>query len=279
MQPTTHPFTVVTPQLSLAREAIALELSIGTPSKALGFLPSFFGSVENVFKGFISRKFDFYKADHLRIEQEKILKKLESVNYARVAELQVAGLEGFQGTYLAYGRMILASFDYYKNCQAEIATYRRLLGDLVTNANAQLKLESRSALKRTERDIKGFDDEIGTLFARGSHIAQTTVEKVVPRYAELGEVFGVSQDVVAKIKELDPAVVKSQLQEINELIGLLVQAIEDGKLSDITGVQLTNLSDGVMSLAKQVEFFGLTYYRAVTYCAAIERLVDVLKKV
>ncbi len=265
----------------MAREVIAAELQAGSTARAtVGFLPRFFANARDGLASFLSTKFDFYKATHLAVEQEKILQKLEGVNFAKISPMPVAALEGFQGEYLHYGQQVLAGFTYYRNyTEKDIATYRKLLGGLLTNKSARIDLRDITRrYQEAEREAEQINDGIAGYFQHGSHKANVTVGDVILRMSDLVPVFNHAQLIISLVKEIDPKTVQAAVKEINDLTELLVQEIENDTISDLAGPQLNNLIEGLMALARQVEFFALTYYRATTYIAAIDRLTEVLKK-
>ncbi len=281
MLKTSSPYSFVTPGMTMAREVIACELQAGSTARAtVGFLPRFFASARDGLASFLSAKFDFYKATHLAVEQDKILDKLAGVNFAKIAPLPVAALEGFQGEYLHYGQHVLAGFTYYRDyTEKDVAAYRKLLGTLLTNKNSRIEL--RDITQRYQQAAKASEDidqNIATFFERGSHKANVTVGDVVMSTGDLAAVFKHSQTIIEQVKAIDPKKVQASVKEVNDLAELLVQEIEAGSFTDLAGPQLNNLIEGLMALARQVEFFALTYYRATTYIAAIDRLTEVLKK-
>lgn len=274
--------TLITPAMQVAREAIAAEFQTGNTSRAtVGFLPRFFASARDGLASFFSAKFDFYKATHLAVEQEKIMRKLASANFAVVAPLSVTTLEGFHGNYLDYGNTVLSGFNYYHDFTAPaILTYRKLIAEILSNKSSRQYLRDLTknnsvAQKRSEE----IDASVASFFVRGSHRAVMTVGDITTSIGDIRDVFNVSQSIIREIKSIDPSVVQNSVKEVNDLINLLVEEINEGSIEDLSGVQLNNLVECLFALARQVEFFALTYYRATTYVASVERLTDVLKKV
>lgn len=281
MLKTSSPYSFVTPGMVMAREVIACELQVGSTARATeGFLPRFFSNARNGLASFLSTKFDFYKATHLAVEQDKILQKLESVNFSKIAPLPVAALEGFQGQYLQYGMQVLAGFTYYRDyTEKDIATYRKLLGSILSNKSARIDL--RDITQRYLDAAKASDEldsQISTFFEHGSHKAIVTVGDVVVSNGDLTAVFKHSQKIIEEVKAIDPKKVQAAVTEVSDLADLLNQEIEKGTITDLSSAQLNNLVEGLMGVARQVEFFALSYYRATTYIAAIDRLTEVLKK-
>lgn len=275
-------FSYVTAGMALAREVISTEVQAGGTARAtVGFLPRFFASARDGLAAFMSEKFDFYKAVHLEVEQDKILEKLAGVNFATLASLPVVALEGFEGQYLDYGKQVLMGFSFYEDYTAkDIAAYRKLLGAILSNKSARIDLRDvTQSHKAAARACDEIEKSVATFFVRGSHIAQTTVGVIASRTSDLNYIFQDAQAIIKKVKEIDPKSVQNAVKEVNDLAALLVEEIEQGTIGDLSGAQLNNLIEGLMALGRQVEFFALTYYRATTYIAAVDRLTQVLKKV
>ena len=272
----------VNTRLQTANEALAIELLNGATTQALtGFMPRVFKSAAAGLVGFLTSKFDYYKARSLAHDQDGILLKLKDVGFEKIAELPVTSLEGFSGQYVAYGQQMLANLDFFKTYTApDLARYKLLLGDVLTNRTARLDLVDLTKRYRlTEKARTENDADNAEFFTRGSHIAIQPLGKVVERVADLTTVFADGQAIIERIKALDPDAVKAQVTEINDLVTLMVEDIDTGAITELSKAQIQNLSQGIMELAYQIEHFSLAYYRAVTYVTAVERLTEVLSKV
>lgn len=271
----------VTPSLKLANEALAIELLGGaTPKAVVGFMPRIFKSAASGLAGFLAGKFDYFKAKSQAHDQEKILHKLQDAGFGVIAGIEVATLEGFCGTYLEYSKQILQDLTFYDEYTApDLARYKLLIGDIITNRSARLDLIDLTRRYRATEKARELSDQANAeFFAAGSHKAIQPIGKVVERIADLGQIFGNSQAIITKIKAIDPDGVKGRVNEINDLIGLLVEEIDANRITELSKSQIQNLSQGIMELAYQIEHFSLTYYRAVTFVTAISRLTEALEK-
>lgn len=272
----------VTPSLKLANEALAIELLTSNTSNAVtGFMPRIFKSAASGLAGFLAGKFDYFKAKSLGHDQEKILLKLQNASYSVIAGVEVTTLEGFCGTYLEYSKQILQDLTFYNTyTEPDLARYKLLIGDIITNRSARLDLiDLTRRYRATEKAREESDKSNAEFFAAGSHKAIQPIGKVVERITDLGQVFGNAQEIITKIKAIDPDAVKGRVNEINDLIELLVGEIDAKNITELSKSQIQNLSQGIMELAYQIEHFSLTYYRAVTFVTAISRLTEALEKV
>lgn len=272
----------VNARLKLANEALAIELFNGATMNAVtGFMPRVFKSAKDGLVGFLAAKFDYYKAKAMAHDQDNILRKLTVDGYGKIANLPVATLEGFTGEYLAYGQQMLANLTFFDEyTAADLARYKLLLGDVISNRSARLDLGDLTKRYRlTEKARVASDEANAMFFSAGSHIAIQPISKVLSNIADLKTVFADSQTIIARIKALDPEGIKGRVTEINDLVDLLVGEIDAKRITELSKAQIQNLSQGIMELAYQIEHFSLSYYRAVTYITAVGRLTEVLEKV
>lgn len=275
-----HP-KYVTKSLQTANEALAIELLNGpTMNSIVGFMPRIFKSARDGLAVFLTAKFDYFKAKSYEHDQLAILQKFDDVGYGKIATLPLATLEGFVGNYAEYGKQMLVNLTFFDSyTQADLARYKLLLGDIISNRSARLDLTDLTKRYRATEKARAESDKANAdFFAAGSHLAIQPLGNVVASLNDLKVIFSDSQLIISRIKAIDPEAVKNRVNEINDLVDLLVGELDAKNVTELSKAQIQNLSQGIMELAYQIEHFSLSYYRAVTYVTAVGRLTDALNK-
>lgn len=258
----------------------ASSLTFAREGLVTNFLSSVFSRASVALSDFVSAvypKADLATASSFTISDEPTYTRAD---YTKLRSAPLTTMEGFEGKYLPYGKVVLTSLSYYKNVlDPQMKQFRTLLGSVINNLEdrrALMSLESRYKAQKTE--LEGFDRDGAAFWSRGSYKSIHTVGDVVERSGDLVEIMRDGKAIANELKTVNFEEVQGRVKEIRDLIRIAVEAIDAGNLKGMSDAQLKNLSFGVMSLAESVEFFGLTLYRANVYLTALGRLQEAVKK-
>lgn len=269
----TRPSFPQTADLQLSVETLRLHMQINTSTEGIlqNFLPKLFGSASQLFTSFVqSAKFNGKELMQLIDKEKRSLSSIEKMNYEIIRHRPLDTMEGFTGSYKDYSGVVLVGLGFYEDVlDEELRAYKMLLGDLLTNKTAQLSLKDLAIDSATrvaqERAQAPF-------WTRGSFASRGTLGDVVGSLSEFSDLYLNMAAIAKKATSAPLDNVLARVSEVNALVTILADTLKTDEMKNISRTQITNLSEGILNLARNVEHYSIQCYRAQVFITAVKRL-------
>lgn len=268
-----------------AYRAVSLESSVvaNGVQAVINFFPSVFKSINAGFS--TVKEIKLFKAaagdaDTLKLskKEQSIVDALVSVPYDDLIKLRVPVPEGFVGSYVNYLIDVQQLFDYHQNvCLPALESFYIEVASVITNKGAKISQKSiidsyKSLIKSREENNKKITD----YFVIRSTQSEQDYGKIFHNNEEVGEMFKERHKLVKTLEAVNVKQVTDYVNKINDALVTLIKIAEDKSMSNLSAVQLQNITEGAYECAAQVEFFAVNYYRAQTLINTITHLQDKL---
>ncbi len=259
---------------------LALEAQAGESSlrQALTRLPHFFKEVGKSLTEAFSKPFHaVFKAKDLNWA----ITQLAAVPYPTLRTTVVPCVPGLTTDYLSY----IAALDLDAQHAAVLeAKYLNPLIDFLAK-----KLANPDALRSQAPDLALVAVDLTALNIRTKAMAglvdptndsaSQPYGKLIKRHADWTAIQEHIAHITKVFTQSDHARVAMSVARCNELLGTLIARVsEDPSMYKVSGPTLKLIADAAYATATAVEFYGLTYRRAVVLEAAIHGLVDTTAK-
>lgn len=248
-----------------------------------GFIGDFANYVSNIFNAFrhtgdmlevkgFTRHPD---QNPLTKEGKLFINTVNSVVYADIMRLSATVPEGMSCTYLEMLTPLLETSEYLKGVQAHVVQpYSVYLASFLSNENTSLSTESkRFEYKKLETDRDQRLAEFSKLYDTDSYGTKTTVGKVISRNADWQPVLVMQQKIIANLEAVNRKAIKREIDNCVDYLALIADSLKRNKTR--TSPEATErLSLGAYQVAKEMEYFSISYYRALGLSAAIESTME-----
>lgn len=256
---------------SLTMENIALEASI---------LTNMVDSVKRLFPSLVdnvSKSFSFVRDLEQPVtvfskDQHKVLDKIKHVSYMNLDNFTVIVPEGFNAEYLEALTICEESLDYIdfvKNVL--LKEFRIYLSTFISNKDQ--KISSKDITFKFKEHAKkriNINTVFSKLYKTNSFEVSVKLPVVLKRNADLQQVFDRHNVVVARMKALDVAVFKSEVEDVVEFINIIIKQAQENKIESISPEAIKNISEGAHECAIQVETAAACYFRCMTITKSVD---------
>lgn len=203
-------------------------------------------------------------------DENKALSGVEYMSISKISLVVPEGLNKPMRDYLdALEKSCAVSTGFIEN---SVIPFERFLADIsskktsVSNSGKYMVVQSN-----VDVDIAKANALLGKCFSNGSHNA----------YSTFGKTFGSIRDYIDCEKrcdalnqwlaKVDLGDLKKRLAHISQLTDTIIEYIDNGKLADVSPINLKYLSQTAYNIGKEVEFFAILLYRIQTVTATIQR--------
>lgn len=208
------------------------------------------------------------------------LAKMDKLNYAALMALEINVPEGFAGNLETYTKLLQESAVHAAGVvQDVLEPYNKFLSGLISNDNARMDSSNVLVrLARRETPRENHNRQIDKQFRLAATNGTAKYGKVIGRNSEWD---GIVLGLVAAGKTMAYApndTVQKSVDTCLELLDALKTQAKTGGLDKTSGAQLRNLSEGTLSVAREVEFFSITSYRLHLMNVALERNIALINE-
>lgn len=210
----------------------------------------------------------------------RLLNFANTVPYAALAPMKIYVPEGFSGTAVEYVELLKDSVDHTEDLIASVINpYNGFLSSLISNPDAAKNTAIRPAVfDRKDRERDELNQKIGKLFKNGT-ASTGKYEAFFKRNLELVDTKKGLDQIYNRLQAAKPSLVQNAVSDTLELIKGLESVLPKEQLRAISPQAVKYLAEATLTVAKEVEFYGITRYRAESFVKMFEQTLTVLKKV
>lgn len=208
-----------------------------------------------------------------------IIQLINKYEYTHLAAMAAYVPEGFNGNLLDYSAFLVRCVNHINGVHEKVLKpYNQFLSALIADAQSVLSSEDRLAfLVKIQKEREALNEEAAKFFRPGATNTRADIGKVVRRNKEWEEIvmnLNVVNRVLAGMKNED---VMKEVDKTTHLLDALKTSAKSGELNTITPVQLRSLSASTLSVAREVEFYAVTRFRAMVFNTAMDDTFSLLK--
>lgn len=213
-------------------------------------------------------------------ENKLFIGTVNSVAYADLMKLSATVPEGMACTYLQMLTPLLETSEYLKGIQAHVVQpYSLYLASFLSNENTSLSTETkRFEYSKLETNRNARLSEFTKLYDADSYNTKTLVGRVIERNADWQTVLAMLQKTTANLEAVDRKAIKREIDNCVDYLALITDSLKRNK-SRTSPEAAERLSLGAYQVAKEMEYFSISYYRALGLSAAIEDTMSHIKNV
>jgi hypothetical protein len=257
----------------LSMESIAQEGFIGDFSS---FVKNIFGAFRNT-KNYLEVRGFTKSAETTPFtkQNKKFLELVNGVPFTEIRQLRAFKPEGMQCTYLVMLDALLETSEYLKGLYAHVVLpYSLYLASFLSNPDTAMSSESKwfeyaKLEEARDRRIAQFTK----LYKSDSYKTDTTIGEVIMRNADWNEILLKQKTIIANLEAIDRKALKREIDQCTEYLAMIADNIKNNS-AKTRPEAAERLSLGAFQVAKEMEYFSNSYYRALGLNAAIDRTVD-----
>lgn len=268
--------SIIRKQLSL--EGYAQESFIGDFSK---YVSNIFNAFRNTSDFLEVKGFSKYPEQNtLSKENKAFINIVNAVPFTDLMKLSATVPEGMICKYVEILQPLLETSEYLKGIQAHVVQpYSLYLASFLSNENTSLSTDSkRFEYDKLEQARDKRINQFTPLYDSDSYKTQTTVGNVISRNADWHFVLGMSQAIVTNLEAVNRKAIKKEIDNCVDYLALIADSIKRNK-TKTRAEAAERLSLGAYQVAKEMEYFSISYYRALGLNSAIEDTVAHVRKV
>ena len=259
-------------------DMIALEANV--LSNMFNSLRSIFPTIVDKVKtklGAIDEELKILETEGVKLtSRDKIIfNKLKKVNYLDISQLAVIVPEGFDAKYLDYGTYIEDTLNKLTKVKQEVLTpYKLYLSTFIANKDAKISTVDKTieyekiALARKESN-----DLNESFFKVGSVQSKQKLSTVISRNTDIVLLNNKVEILESKLKLINVTEIKDISKECTVLLDTIIKMLDQKKFNNVSPETAKNLAKGAFEMAKEVEYFAVSYYRVKTYIAAVQATI------
>lgn len=218
--------------------------------------------------------------DPLSKESKEFLKTINAHSYIDLMKLRATVPEGMNCTYLEILTPLQEASVYLKGIQSHVVQpYSVYLASFVSTKNTSLSTESKAyEYQQLEAQRDARLATFSKLYNSDSHNVDSTVGRVISRNADWEPVLRLRNEVIKNLESVNRDNLKKEVNNAVMYLGLILDNMKKNP-SDTSPEAAQRLSLGAYQIAKELEFFSITYFRALTVSAAIDSTMEHIKSV
>jgi len=264
--------------LRIINDATNLELSLEsiTVGEIQSLFRNIFPSLVNGLTGFVDQFSHEDQTFQISSKEAKFIAEVNKYKYMDLAPLTAYVPEGLDVPFSKYStELMIATTHASRILAGPLTAFSTFLAELVSNSDAQLSTKSFVApYKELERERNEMNEGLGKCFKHGSTITERTYGDVISRNSDWPAVFHNSDAIVKMISSVDRNVLNKKVKECTDLLNILMGKIERDELKNISAEAVRNLANGAFQVASELEFYSVTYYKALAYSTSLNRTVE-----
>lgn len=270
------------------QESNNISLTIETISLEAGVLTNMVDTVKRLFPSLIDGvKLSFAKVGDLESptmvftkDQKNLIEKMKNVSFMDLNNFTVTVPEGFSATYIDALVSCDKALDYIESVKTVLLKeFRVYLSVFISNKDTKISSKDITfkfaSYKANREAING---DFAKHYKDNSFEASVKLPVVIKRNADLAEMFNLANKVNARLKTIDLQGLKSEIQDIVELIETISSLAQRDKIETISPEAIKNISEGAYECATQVETVAACYFRVMTILKSVDDFTGKLMK-
>jgi 3-methyladenine DNA glycosylase Tag len=221
----------------------------------------------------VSKFVNSFSFDH------RLALKLSEVSYAELSVVRAYVPEGFQGNAFEYAKILQMSLDHTDRLVSNILLpFNEIISSFITNTNAQQSTVNKAQyLIQTDSQRNKLNTLIGKFFTASA----MTSDKLGKFYQQNQEVAYVNEEISKLSKALEESnisLVQKTISHSLELINALQSSNQFGDMKKMSPQSVKAIGEATLSVAREVEFYGITRYRSEVFIKCFNDTLDSIKK-
>lgn len=235
-----------------------------------------FPDVVGLIKDFFNRFMPSQPAIEIKVNKHDFYKLLEEHSYMDIAPLAAYVPEGMDVSYREYVAELAESAEHAAKVITEVLNpYTVFLAQIISHNDARLATRDKTfQYKEFGKRRDRLNSEIGECFQDGSNNSEVTYGDVVARNGDWAVLFGAAENLFTKLNSVNRTELNKKIKECDELLETIIKRANAGDMEGISPETLSNLSTGAYNVASELEFFGITVYRAMAFANAVDRTAE-----
>lgn len=228
-------------------------------------------------------KLNFYKDNNspeikdMLSNYKELENKLKLINYVEKKDLLISVPEGFKGNLIEYLEVINSlSNKIYPEANKLLNNYKLILASFLTNKDQKISLTDHTNFFNSVK--KERENFIYTLskYQTNNNSTKSRLRDCVNRISDV-DILVKKIEIINKVRNNNNIKeIVSTVDEISKLLDTIIQRVDTGDVSNISGASAKNLSEGAYEVAKYIEFVSLFNFKVEQITTTISKLVSQL---
>lgn len=241
-----------------------------------GMFKGLIGAVKNV-TGYLTEFLSFEKKGALTIGAHQFAQAIKPIPYASVSEINAAVPEGLKSTYLEALQAISKSVDRVPTGIQHLEQYLSYLSAAVSDHRLTTSFaDDKKFIATCAAERKACYDAIGKHFTAGSYKANQKIKDVLKKNGDWEKVIEITNDLVRRMESVDREQIDRKINQCSVYLSLLAKNFDEDGDRKVSQEAAKRLGDLTENIAREVEFFSLTYYRVLTMRGAIQNTTELV---
>lgn len=202
----------------------------------------------------------------------KAQKSLQTRDYSSMMEISVPVPIGFKGDLIAYGRFLVSSADQVSEYLKAIDSLKRTISFMLTNPTMVVDVNKGIMSQEEVSNIKTKYLEESSQYISDEGSSTKTLGDCIARNVDWETVVKIATELDHYISKHSNRSLLNDADEIDRLLGKLVERQRSGKLSNVSLDTVRELSASVYTIAIMLEFYAVNFYRAMAYVHSVEEI-------
>ena len=196
-------------------------------------------------------------------DAKAFISEIKKHRYLDISPLTAYVPAGLEATYDIYETKLRHAVEHCDGIFERVLNpYASYLSQLITNKEAQLEtINKRAYHKQMELTRDEINKEIGSVFKKGSTVTQSSLGSVVSRNNDWEPVMQRVFLLSDRMNRIDRKALTKKITECSQLLDTLHGMIRRGEMMGVTPEVVENLSEGAYQVARELEFYSVTFYR------------------
>lgn len=202
----------------------------------------------------------------------KSQKALQTRDYSSMMDISVPVPIGFKGDMIAYGRFLMSSADQVTQYLSAVESLKRTIAFMLTNPTMAVDVNKGIMSLNEINEIKSKYHEESDLYISDAGSSTKPLSACIARNSDWETVIKIATELDHYIDKHNNRSLLNDADEIDRLLGKLVDRQRTGKLSNVSLDTVRELSSSVYTIAVMLEFYAVNFYRAMSYVHSVEEI-------
>lgn len=249
--------------LGVAELTIESQVTANLISMFRNTFPAIQNYVKDVVAEFTSHdetEFNFVKASS---EFRKAEETVRNFNFVQFGQTVLQTPEGFKGEYVEYLNWLIShASEFVHSTHAALTDYYLTLSRVISSHEAKISQKDNSPTYAVmEKKLEATKTELGSFFDSRTNNALRTADSLFGRGADILETMELTKKLNKERLTFKTKEITEITKQISDMINLLVDASETGKIPELSGATARSIAQGALVAAHYVEMVGVLRYR------------------
>lgn len=208
----------------------------------------------------------------------------DNINMVKIGHTLIQVPEGFTDRYVPYLKWLDSkAINFINEASGFLEAYYVTLSVFISSKDAKLSIRDNTKVYTDmEKNLESAKDGLGSYFDSRSNVALRRLESLFDRGQDFVSVLKLAESLNKGRQVTKNDSILKQTKAISDLLNLIVESTENGKIPEVSAAAVTSLAKGALVAAQYVEFVGVLRYRIEealnAFSIAIEQTNKLVKK-